>query len=116
MTDGRYERGDVFWAPDPFRTGSNPELWLVAAADSLPFSGEEYLCLALTTSDLPENHEIGDAWLDGNDPTKTSYCSPWVVATIKHGDIERPQGQVTDAFADRMADACAGYLSDEASG
>lgn len=113
MTDGRYERGDVFWAPDPFKLGSNPRLWLVVAADSLPFSGEEYVCLALTTSDLPENYEVGDAWLAGDEPGKTSYCSPWVVATIKHDDIESPQGQVTDAFADRMAEAATRYLTSE---
>lgn len=105
-----YEKGDIFWAPDPFRQGSNPRLWLVLAADSLPYPGQEYICAALTTSDLPDNHEIGSDWLSGNDPTKTSYCSPWVVATIKHRAIVNPQGEVTTAFADRMIAECTAYL------
>jgi hypothetical protein len=113
VTENHYERGDVFWAPDPFRPGSNPRLWLVVVGTSLPFPGEEYVCLALTTSDSPENYEVGDAWLDGDDPTKTSYCSPWVAATIKHDDIESPQGRVTHAFRQRMTDACIRYLNSD---
>lgn len=112
MSEDRYERGDVFWAPDPFGPGSNPRLWLVVVANGVPYPGEEYVCLALTTSDLPDNYEVGDAWLAGNDASKTSYCSPWVVATIKHDAVAGPQGQITETFTDRMADACARYLTD----
>ena len=63
-----YRRGDVFWAPDPFGQGSNPRLWLVLVAEQLPYPGEEYVCAALTTSDLPANYEVGDAWLKGRNP------------------------------------------------
>jgi hypothetical protein len=56
-----YEAGDVFWASDPFRSGANPRLWLVLAAETLPYPGEEYVCAALTTSDLPANVAVGDA-------------------------------------------------------
>ncbi|WP_436903781.1 hypothetical protein [Halovenus halobia] len=109
VTD-RYQKGDVFWAPDPFKTGSNPRLWLVLSADPLPFPGEEYLCAALTTSSLPANHEIGDDWVTGRNPDKTSYCSPWVIGTVKHRAITSPQGNVTAAFTDRMIDRCAEFL------
>jgi mRNA-degrading endonuclease toxin of MazEF toxin-antitoxin module len=109
VTDA-YRRGDVFWAPDPFREGANPRLWLVLASESLPYAGEEYVVAALTTTDLPANHRVGDDWVSGNDPSKESYCSPWVVATVKHGDIVNPQGRVTDGFADRMAEECKAYL------
>lgn len=103
-------KGDVFWAPDPFRQGANPRLWLVLAAASLPYPGEEYICTALTTSDLPRNVEVGDDWIAGQDPDKTSYCSPWVVATIKHDAVVNPQGEVTESFTDRMIVECEGYL------
>jgi len=105
-----YRSGDVFWAPDPFRAGSNPRLWLVLAADSLPYPGEEYVCAALTTSDLPANHEVGDDWLTGRNPNRTSYCSPWVVATVKDRTVANPQGEVTTAFTDRVAAECEAYL------
>lgn len=105
-----YTRRDVVWAPDPFRSGSNPRLWLVLAAHALPYPGEEYVSAALTTSDLPENHEVGDAWEVGRHPEKRSYCSPWVLATIKHRAITNPQGRVTVEFADEMAESACGYL------
>ncbi len=109
MTD-RYQKGDVFWAPDPFRQGSNPRLWLVLAADQLPFPGDEYLCAALTTSDLSANHRVGDDWVSGRNPTKPSYCSPWVIGTIKHRAVANPQGELTIAFTDRMIDRCEEFL------
>lgn len=109
MTDA-YECGDVVWAPDPYRSGSNPRLWLVLAADSLPYAGEEYVCAALTTSDLPANHEVGDAWERGAHPEKTSYCSPWVLGTVKHRAVANPQGRVTDEFVGEMAERAAAFL------
>lgn len=82
----------------------------VLYADSLPYPGEEYLCAALTTSNLRRNFEVGDDWVSGKDPTKTSYCSPWVVATIKHDAVVNPQGQVTESFADELIAECKQYL------
>lgn len=85
-------------------------MWLVLAAQSLPFPGEEYICAALTTSDLARNAEIGDEWITGRNPEKTSYCSPWVVATLKHETVADPQGAVTQAFTERMISECKSYL------
>lgn len=105
-----YRKGDVFWAPDPFRRGSNPRLWVVLASEGLPYPSEEYVCAALTTSDLPANVEVGDDWVSGRDPETTSYCSPWVVGTIKHRSVANPQGAITTAFADRMIEQLEKYL------
>lgn len=109
MSDA-YQAGDVFWAPDPYRTGSNPRLWLVLAAEQLPYAGEEYICAALTTSELPANYEVGDAWAAGRDPATTSFCSPWVLGTIKHRAVVNPQGRISTEFTDRMIAACIAYL------
>lgn len=105
-----YRRGDVFWAPDPFRRGFDPRPWLVLAAEKLPYPGEEYICAALTTSDLPANYEVGDAWMTGGNPERTSYCSPWVVGTIKHRDVASPQGRISVEFTDRMVERCEAFL------
>lgn len=110
VTENRFEDGDVVWAPDPYSQGSNPRLWLVLATDSLPYVGEEYLCAALTTSDLPDNYEVDDDWIRGRDPSKTSYCSPWVLATVKDRAIANPQGAVTDHFVERVRSASKQYL------
>lgn len=110
MSDNPFRPGDDIWAPDPFKTGSDPRLWLVLAAELLPCPGEEYVCAALPTSDIPDNHEVGDAWVRGKDPDATSYCSPWVLATIKHQAVADPQGRVTDKFLNRLVDDCEAYL------
>ena len=112
MATDRFSAGDVFWAPDPYNTGADPRLWLVVAADCLPYAGEEYLCAALTLSDLPQNIAIGEAdWVVGNHPDKTSYCSPWVVATIKHDAVVDEQGYVTEAFTKHIVEESVEYLS-----
>lgn len=99
-----YRRGDVFWAPDPFRRGSDPRRWLVLVAEGLPYPGEEYVCAALTTNDLPANYEVGDEWLTGRNPNESSYCSPWVIGTVTHRAVANPQGRITTEFTDRMVD------------
>ncbi len=68
---------------------------------------------ALTTSDLPMNYEVGDDWVAGRDPDTTSYCSPWVVGTIKHRAVANPQGRITRDFTDRMARRCRAFLADD---
>lgn len=105
-----YRKGDVFWAPDPFRQGSNPRPWLVLAAEHLPYPGEEYVCVALTTSDLPANYEVGDDWLTGQNPDKTSYCSPWIIGIVKHRAVADPQGQITTEFTGRMIEQCKAFV------
>ncbi|WP_225332699.1 hypothetical protein [Halomicrobium urmianum] len=82
------------------------------AADALPYAGEEYLCAGLTLSDHPNNVELRDEdWVVGNDPTETSYCSPWVLATVKHDVVAGAQGRVTDAFSRRVVRRSVEYLS-----
>lgn len=84
------------------------------AADTLPYRGEEYICAGLTLSDLPKNVEIKSTnWVTGNDPTKTSYCSPWVLSTIKHDSVSAPQGYVTDEFAETILRQAVEYLADD---
>lgn len=83
---------------------------MVLASEQLPYPGEEYLCAALTTSDLPANVDVGDAWVAGRHPERRSYCSPWVLGTIKHRAVANPQGALTAAFTDRMVEQAVAYL------
>ena len=108
----RYGPGDVFWAPDPYNDQSRgPRPWLVLAAGGLPFEGEEYVCAALTLSDLDENLAVGDDWIVGGNPNRTSYCSPWVLATVKHDAVVDPQGKVTTEFTKQVVRRSVEYLS-----
>ena len=112
-----FDAGDVFWAPDPYNAGDNPRPWLVLAAETLPYAGEEYICAGLTLSDLPANVEVAaDDWIVGDEPTSTSYCSPWVLATVKHDAVAGPQGALTDAFTQDIVERTVGYLTGEGAG
>lgn len=113
-TSDAFESGDVFWAPDPYNANaSDPRPWLVLAAGNLPFAGEEYICAALTLSDHEPNVAVDDDWIAGGNPNRTSYCSPWVLATVKHDAVANPQGAVTTEFTERIVRDAVEYLSDD---
>lgn len=117
MSDNSFELGDVFWAPDPYTTGGNPRPWLVLAADTIPYAGEEYICAGLTLSDLLDNVEVRDVdWVMGNNPDKTSYCSPWVLATVKHDAIAGTQGYVAEEFTRKIVQQSVAYLAGDVEG
>jgi len=112
MSSDTFESGDVFWAPNPYNKESNPCPWMVLAADNLPYDGKEYICTGLTLSDLSNNVELRDEdWIVGNDPDKTSYCSPWVLATIKHDAVAGGQGRVKMEFTRGIVRQSVNYLS-----
>lgn len=110
---GAYAAGDVFWAPDPYDQSHRPRPWLVLAADTLPFEGEECICAALTRSDLRANRRVGESWVSGGNRSVTSYCSPWVLATIKHDAVVNPQGSVTEEFVATITRQSIEYLREE---
>lgn len=117
MSDNPFELGDVFWAPDPYNTGGNPRPWLVLAGDTIPYAGEEYICAGLTLSDLPDNVEVkDDDWVMGKDPDKTSYCSPWVLATVKHDEVAGSQGYVAEEFTRKIVQQSVAYLAGDVEG
>jgi len=110
--DGSLNPGEVVWAPDPYNSGSDPRPYLVLSND-LPYGDQESICAGITHSDLPDNHAIGDSWVTGEPPTdRTSYCSPWVIATVKH-DQAKLQGLLESGFTTRMVEAARDYLTAE---
>ncbi|WP_277543661.1 hypothetical protein [Haloarcula laminariae] len=77
MSRDQFELGDVFWALDPYNAGGDPQPWFVVTADTIPYSGEEYICAGLTLSDFPDNIETQNKdWVAGNTPDKISYQRP----------------------------------------
>jgi len=108
------ERGTVVWAPDPFNADSeNPRPWLVVSGHSLPYPDEESIAVALTTqSHHTESVRVpSDAWLRG-EPRDRSHVLPWSLATLKDDlHVVGVQGEVTDGFANRIADATTSYLT-----
>lgn len=111
MARDSFAAGDVVWAPDPYNPGSDPRPWVVLVAEALPYAGEEYGCAGLTLSDLEENIRVPASAWDAGDPDRTSYCSPWVLATVKHDRIADPQGRQTDEFIGQVVARAVEYLT-----
>ncbi|USZ67109.1 hypothetical protein NGM10_10245 [Halorussus salilacus] len=89
---------------------------MVLAAESMPFPGD-FLCAAVTRSGYPMNYELEDRhWTDGGQPTdEESYCSPWLLNTLKTGQVRFRQGRRTRQFTDCVASDAVRYL-EESSG
>jgi hypothetical protein len=108
----RNERGDVVFGPDPFKLGNDPRPWLILSANSMPLPGE-FICAGLTSTEYTVNYEIRpEHWTHGgNPPDKESYCSPWVLGTVKSGQIRSLQGTLAEEFTDEITSDAVGYLT-----
>ena len=103
-------RGDVIWGPDPFKSGENPRPWLVLNNERHPFGDEESMTVTLTTTPHDAAIPLADAdWIEGGMP-RTSFASPWTVASPKHAEVLRRQGRVSEEFVQTVVDALEGYL------
>ena len=99
-----YSRRDLVWAHDPFKSTGSPRPWLIIAFETMPFPGD-LLAVACTRSEYPSlNHKLESRHFEsGNKPDQTTYCSPWLLATVKPGLIRNKQGTLTNAFTDAIA-------------
>lgn len=107
------ERGDVVWAPDPFKSESgNPRPWLIVSDEQLPYSTAESIGVAFTTqSHHPGSFAVPETAWDRGNPDAQSYVLPWTVATLKDDvHVVGIQGTVTDSFTDRVTAALVSYL------
>lgn len=104
-----YERGTVVKGPDLFADYDyRPYVCLSDA--SHPFSDEEALYAAITTTERPKAIELaGDDFATGGLP-RDSYVNPWTVVSIRHADIAATEGRLVETATDEIASAAAGYL------
>lgn len=106
----RVARRDLVFAPDPFKSSSNPRPWLVVSDDEMPFPGD-LLCAACTRSEYDFNYEIRDVHFEsGGKPDETTYCSPWLLATLKTTDVSFKVGTTTKEFTDTIAADAVEYV------
>jgi len=110
MSGEAFDRGAVVWHPAPFKRPPKERPFLVLSGASHPFHGSEYAVVGLTRTSRPPAVELGsDDWEVG-DPGSDSYASPWYVFTIKHADINRPKGAITQDATGRVATAVGAML------
>lgn len=110
------DRGDVVWAPDPFKpqTGT-PRPWLVIAVDRLPYPQDESIAVAFTTSSHhPGSFRVpSESWALG-EPGQRSFVLPWTIATLKNDiHVVGQQGSVTEEFVDSVTEATISVLTSD---
>lgn len=77
----------------------------------MPFSGD-FLCVAVTHSEYAINYELRDEhWGEGGQPSdEQSYCSPWLLNTIKSGEMQYRQGSLIEQFTEKITRDAVQYL------
>ena len=105
-----YQRGDVIWGPDPFKSSENPRPWVILNNETHPFGDEQYMTVTLTTS--PHEGTVliePEDWIEGGMP-RQSYASPWSTASPKHAAVIRRQGRLREEFVQKVIGAMQIYL------
>lgn len=105
-----FSRRDLVFAPDPFKAGTNPRPWVIVSDEEMPFPGD-LLCVACTRSGYATNYELtADDFESGTKPDQETYCSPWLLATLKPGSLQFKQGTLTEAFTNKVATDAVQYI------
>lgn len=110
-TEPIFERGDVVYGADPFKSPDAARPWLVLTNhQGRPFHGDQYITVTLTTKSWMEDliRIPEERWLQGGTPDE-SRIVPWSVQSIAHGDIDRWQGRLESDLVD---DAVAALISE----
>ena len=109
----RFERGDVVFGTDPFKTQSSGRPFLLISDAETPFHGDQYLGMSLTTRTWhDETIPIRDAdWMRGSSPLPSSLV-PWSVNTIFPDDIEYQQGTLDTDLVETACEQLAAYVTE----
>lgn len=85
---------------------------MIASGDTHPFHSEEYIGLAITTTDLDPAMSIDDdAWVRGGLP-KRSMIKPWQPTLLKHDDTVDAFGLLQASVVDRATAKLRAVLDD----
>ena len=104
-----YAQGAVVVATDPF--GANPKRpYLIISNDGVPFYGEEYIAVVITTTARTDAVELTTDRFERGRLPRTSYVSPWSVLTLKDSMITTQPAQVTDETVDTVCQVLNKYL------
>lgn len=90
----RPEGGDVVRSQDPFKLGTGHQRpWLIVSNETHPFSGEQYVAVAVSTKEYERSLELGPGvWEVGGVPQE-SYASPWAGHSPRREDLVAWQGR-----------------------
>lgn len=105
------QRGDVVRSVDPFKLGEQRQRpWLIVNNDSRPFGDEQFLAVAVTTTEYEESLTLdAGVWEIGGVP-RDSFVSPWAVHSPRVEDLVAWQGRVTESFVERVIEKLETYF------
>lgn len=107
-TGTAFARGDVVWHDAFFKGGMSPSL--VLGDEDHPYRGTEYITVRITTTEREAAVAIDpDDWTTRRLP-RTSYVSPWSVGTLKHADIDRGVGALSEPLVVSIVSEVVSYL------
>ena len=109
----KYQRGDVVWTVDPYRSGSNSRPWVLISNNTLPYAESEYIALILTTKSHPGSRRLTAGDWEYGQPPRTSYISPWTIGTIKHNQTKNVQGRLAESVVDEAVAELESYIEAE---
>jgi hypothetical protein len=104
-----YSRGAVVKGPDLFGGGTYRP-YICLTDKSHPLRDEEGLYAAVTTTHRSIAIPLADDDFIAGGLPKESYVSPWVLVTLKHADVSRQEGQLSETATNATAEEAAGYL------
>ena len=104
-------RGTIVYAGDPFERGDAGRPWMIVNTPEMPFHGEQYVVLALSTRTWYEERLpiSDDDLIDGGLPEESSIL-PWAVGSIGSNDIDRELGRLDEGVVDDAVRTLASYL------
>ncbi len=107
-----YSQGAIVIAEDPF--GTNPKRpYLILSNDQVPFYGQEYIAVVVTTTARPEAVELTASRFETGRLPRTSYVSPWSVLTLKDWMVTKQPAKATDATVDEVRREMETYIQTE---
>lgn len=104
-----YARGAVVKGPNLF-ADHDYRPYVRLSDDTHPFSDEEALYAAVTTTRRAVAVPLtDDDFVTGGLP-RESYVNPWTIASMRHADVQHEEGQLVEATVETIAREAAGYL------
>ncbi len=107
-----YPRGAVVKGPDLF-ADHEYRPYVRVSDETHPFSDEEALYAAVTTTRRPVAILLTDADFATGGLPRESYVNPWTIAPLRHADIHGEEGRLIDETIEAIARGAAGYLGVE---
>jgi hypothetical protein len=106
---GTYTRGVVVKGPD-LLAEHDYRPYICLSDESHPFSDEEAIYAAITTTRRAVAIPLGDSDFVAGGLPRESYANPWTPVSIRHSDIQQEEGRLIEDTITNISNDAAGYL------